>query len=230
MKSLTLAQIQTLLHSSIRHQQTSEKLLHQIKDVPPIPVRRRIGIYQDAYRIRLSECIQEDFVKTCDVMGNAHFENYLWAYVGEAPSTTSQLAEYSEGFVEYLKDQSPIIYETAAKEWLDILTSRAQEPNDKLSLTEIQAGISFVLQLHPATKMKVLPHKAILSYRISNETHFLDLQEREIHWHFYFQQSRTLEELSAFIEKGDVSEEVLMTLIFDWIQKGILYCSPRSAT
>lgn len=161
-------------------------------------------------------------------MGKAHFENYLWAYVGEIPSTTSQLAEYSEGFVEYLKEQSPIIYETAAKEWMDILSSRAHEPTDKLSTAEIQTGMPFVLQLHPATKMKVLPHKTVLSYRITNETHFLDLQEGESQWISYFQQARTLEELSAFIEKGEVSEATLMTLVFDWMQKDILYCSAKT--
>lgn len=158
-------------------------------------------------------------------MGKEHFENYLWAYVGEIPSTTGQLAEYSEGFVEYLKEHSPIAYEAAAKEWLDILSSRAPEPTNKLSLLEIQTGIPFVLQLHPSAKIKVLSHKIILSYRLAHETHFLDIQERENQWTSYFQQPRTIEELSVFIEKGEITEEELMTLVFDWIQKDILFCS-----
>lgn len=160
-------------------------------------------------------------------MGKESFERVLQSYINEVESTFAQLAEYSEGFVEYLKDRSPEAYESATKEWMDILSSRAPEPTHKLSLNEIQAGFPFMLQRHPATKIKSLPHKIVLSYRFMDEIHFLDIQASELHWINYFEEPRTLEELSAFIEDNNFSEQTLMPLILNWMQKEILYCAAK---
>jgi len=158
-------------------------------------------------------------------MGQENFEQTIKDFILETSSTTSQLAEYSEDFVEYLQKTSNEIYELASKEWMEILSLRAPEPVEKLSLEAIQAGIAFVFQLHPATKYKNFLNKTLVSYRSNDETYFLDLNLQESQWLYYFQETKTIEQLELLLETGKMSEQELWNLIFDWIKKEIIYCS-----
>lgn len=218
-----------MLHASIRHQQPYDELFEVIKEAPPISSQKRIDIYRRAYQIRLSECLREDFTDTCQKMGEVAFEKIIQMYIDEIPPKTSQLAEYSEGFVEYLKNGSGDIYETAAKEWMVILSQRAQEPLYKLTSDQIQMGEPYLIQLHPATQMKKLVRTTLVSYRLNEEIFFLDVEASESHWIAYFREPRSLDDLKGLIGKGEISEEELMNLLFQWMKKEIIYCLPPFA-
>jgi hypothetical protein len=108
---------------------------------------------------------------------------------------------------------------------MEILSSRAPEPQDKLSIAEIQSNIPYLIKLHPATKFKAIQNEVLVSYRKNDEIHFLKMNHEESQWIHYFQMPRSLEDLSQLVESDKASEEELMTLVFDWIQKEIIYCS-----
>ena len=144
------------MQRAIRHQQSSELLLSAIKENPPLNKHQRLEIYQEAYKIRLVECLQEDFTETAQKLGMVAFEEAVDGYIREVSPRCTQLAEYSEGFVEYVGIKYPPLYETASKEWMEILSWRAFEPEDKLSLEEMQNNVPYLLKIHPSLKTKKL--------------------------------------------------------------------------
>ena len=84
--------------------------------------RRRLGlgIYANAYRLRLLETLSDAYQKTQAVMGEAAFETAAFAYITSHPPTTRSLRWYGDRFSAHLASQlpgTPALAEMAGLDW-----------------------------------------------------------------------------------------------------------------
>lgn len=227
------------MQQAIRYQHNSEILFYAIKEKPPLSKKQRLLIYQEAYRIRLTECLHEDFTETAQKLGVAAFEETVDDYIHDVSTRCTQLAEYSEGFVEYMGIKHPQLYEMASKEWMEILSWRAIEPEEKLSLEEMQSNVPYLLKVHPSLKTKKLFNKILVSHRSNEEIHFFEVNKKQLVWLNFFSEARSMASLCDFFEAQHsqvLSEEPLeqdsrhseeedtAMLVQQWIQNGVVYC------
>lgn len=66
-----------------------------------------LGIYANAYRLRLLETLADAYQKTQSVMGEAAFESTAFAYIASHPPTTRSLRWYGDRFSTYLATRQP---------------------------------------------------------------------------------------------------------------------------
>ncbi len=98
-------------------------LLHQSDDI-----RRRLdgkadaglGVYRNAYRARLRECLRETYERTWAWLGDARFDALAQRYVCANPSESWTLGDYGGRFARLLSVEAPDAPEAselAALEW-----------------------------------------------------------------------------------------------------------------
>ena len=66
-----------------------------------------LGIYANAYRLRLLETLSDAHQKTQSVMGEVAFEAAAFGYIASHPPTTRSLRWYGDQFSNYLVTQHP---------------------------------------------------------------------------------------------------------------------------
>jgi hypothetical protein len=66
-----------------------------------------LGIYANAYRLRLLETLSDAYQKTQSVMGEVAFEAAAFGYIASHPPTTRSLRWYGDRFSNYLVTQHP---------------------------------------------------------------------------------------------------------------------------
>ena len=83
-----------------------------------------LSIYQHAYRSRLIECLEQEFVAFKHLIGNDLFERFAGEYIDAYPSTSHTLSDLGAHFPKFLHDTRP---ERASNEadWSDLLIDLA---------------------------------------------------------------------------------------------------------
>lgn len=80
----------------------------------------RLGIYYDAYRLRLKEAMSESFPKTHTYLGDEMFDQACDAYIEQFPSQFRNLRWFGLKFPELLQqalEEYPVVAELARLEW-----------------------------------------------------------------------------------------------------------------
>lgn len=98
------------------------RILPQIMDVPPVPAKQRLEIYEDAYYLRLLESLQLDYEVIYALMGEEQFDHWGRLYIQHFPSTFRSVRWFGKTFGNFLResrnfDDKPWIIEMAAFEW-----------------------------------------------------------------------------------------------------------------
>jgi hypothetical protein len=75
-----------------------------------VDVETRLGIYSNAYRLRLIECLQEDFPQLHRYLGDAQFEQLCRDYIEATPSSFTSLRDYGEGLLRFLQTYAPFAH------------------------------------------------------------------------------------------------------------------------
>jgi hypothetical protein len=93
---------------------------------------KRLGIYFDAYRIRLMEILKLDFPKTHTLMGDDAFDDAFFQYLAKYPSEHFSVRYFGERFPLFLKETKPyseigILTEMAHFEWCVAFTLDAKD-------------------------------------------------------------------------------------------------------
>ena len=91
-----------------------------LDDAGPLPGRRGLDIYRNAYRARLAEVLGDHFPKLGRYVGPALFEELAGAYVTACPPQGSSLGRYGDRFAELLTSiypDDPVLTELADLEW-----------------------------------------------------------------------------------------------------------------
>lgn len=89
-----------------------------------VTVKRRLGIYFDAYRLRIIEALATSYPKLKLLLGDDLFDNTALAYLEEYPSKFRNLRWYGDQMRDYLLSvmpQHPIAAEMSAFEWTLLL-------------------------------------------------------------------------------------------------------------
>ncbi len=108
--------------NAIRSANVKSKQIYakKINQTPTFNASERMGIYRNAYRIRLKECLAEDFPVTAKLMGSKKFDRISEDYIRLRPSRYSSLVDFGENFAKFLRNKralSKIFSELADYEW-----------------------------------------------------------------------------------------------------------------
>lgn len=98
---------------------------------------RRLGIYFDAYRLRLVEALQSDYSALLTVVGESDFEQLARQYIDATPSVHRNLRWYGQSLPAFLRAatnnvERPWLADLADFEWT---ISLAFDAADQVSLT-----------------------------------------------------------------------------------------------
>jgi hypothetical protein len=89
---------------------------------PPLSVEHRLGIYSDAYFLRLLECLETDFPATRRLIGPERFAELAADFLQRHPSTSPNVSDLGAQLPSFLQTHSlttsfPYITELATLEW-----------------------------------------------------------------------------------------------------------------
>ncbi len=106
----------------------------RIAATPEVPVATRLGIYADAYRLRLIEVLATDFSKLQALAGDDLFDRLCRAYIDAHPSEHFSVRYFGRYLAEFLAvtppyRETPVLSEMAALEWaLSLAFDAADDP------------------------------------------------------------------------------------------------------
>jgi len=95
-------------------------ITEQVRPGGRIPVDKRLGIYHNAYRVRLADTLRDTFEKTWSYLGDTVFEQCASAYVETHPPVHRSLRDYGAAMPDWLAAQfpdDPDIAELAQMDW-----------------------------------------------------------------------------------------------------------------
>lgn len=155
----TLTELQQALQSHVLH--GDDAIAHAIDESPDIPASVRLGVYSDAYRLRLIEALGSNFPVLAKLLGEAPFARLTQEYLLQHPSRHfsirwfgDRLAEFLAEFPDY-RDQ-PWLTELAAWEWK---IATAFDATDAVSLSiediariEADAWPTLSVSFHPSVQ------------------------------------------------------------------------------
>jgi hypothetical protein len=124
-------------------------------------VEARLGVYYDAYRLRLIECLGNDFPVLRAVLGAAEFESTGLRYVAEHPSHNPNVRWIGQHMTDFLTADSdsierPYLAEIARFEWsrglaFDAPDAPVMKPDD-LARTPAEDWPTLTLNFHPSVQ------------------------------------------------------------------------------
>jgi hypothetical protein len=132
-----------------------------IVDAPPLPVADRLGIYRNAYQIRLIEALGETYPILHKVLGDEMFSALGAAFVAAHPSVHRSIRWYGRELGDFLGStppyaDQPILAELAEFEWTlaEVFDSPDAQSLPRAALSAIGpadwAGLTF--RLHPSLR------------------------------------------------------------------------------
>lgn len=120
-----------------------------------------LGVYRNAYRLRLAECLRETYGKTWGWLGDDDFNAAARRYIEAHPPKSWTLSDYGDRFPDLLALLYPNDPEVSELAWLEWAMHRAFEGPDAAPLSaEDCAGVDWdravfsfapTLQLRPIT-------------------------------------------------------------------------------
>jgi hypothetical protein len=150
-----------------------------IVDAPPLPTPERLGIYRNAYRVRLIEALDDTYPILHAVLGDEVFVALGEAFVASHPSTHRSIRWYGGELANFLgrtppyADQ-PILVELASLEWTlaEVFDSADASPKPRAALTAIDPSAWSELQIefHPSLRRLHLQWNTVAVWQaMSNE-------------------------------------------------------------
>ena len=159
--SAPLQRLQRDFESYVLRGDGADRIGSQIVGNDTAQASERLGVYWDAYRLRLLEVLETDFPALHTLLGDAQFEDLGHAYIDAHPSHAPSLRWFGRHMADYLRTTKgyasrPMLAEMAAFEWaqgevFDAEDVRAIEPADMAALApEHWARMCF--ELHPSVQ------------------------------------------------------------------------------
>jgi hypothetical protein len=132
-----------------------------IVDAPPLPVAARLGIYHNAYRVRLIEALDDTYSVLHAVLGDEVFAALGEEFIAAHPSVHRSIRWYGRELAEFLGQTSPyaeqpILAELALLEWTlaEVFDAADAEPVPRAALSAVDASLWSELQFefHPSLR------------------------------------------------------------------------------
>jgi len=152
-----LAQLQSQFIAFLQDQPSS--LLELVCEQPPVPSATRLGIYHNAYRMRLREAIDNDHPMLGLYLGDQLYDVLVKGYIAQYPSQVKSLRYFCDQLPQFLVDNAPfsshpILAKLAQFERL-LLTSFDAEDKTTSTINDLvnispDAWPEMTLQFHPS--------------------------------------------------------------------------------
>ncbi len=165
---------------------------------------QRMGIYADAYFLRLLEVFVQDFPRTHQVLGEAFFQKLVASYLREHPSRTHNINEVAAHFSHFvgelaLSDELPYLPILIDLEWK--LTAQVWTRSFEASshgierMTDTEPDQVF-LKLNPSLQLINSAWPLDLMWRHANPEAYVQAAENSVFVLFRNSQSTWLQKLS----------------------------------
>jgi hypothetical protein len=155
---------------------------------------RRLGVYADAYRLRLVEALANDYPALQAVLGEAGFEGMMRAFIAARPSRHANLRWYGGELARYLARarqwrRRPLLAELARFEWALGLAFDAEDA--PVAAVHDAARVSadrwpgMRLRLHPSVQLLPLRSNAPQVWRAAGagrKAPAAAMRRRPVHW------------------------------------------------
>lgn len=223
---MKLSEVQRSFARSIKDAEPSGDFLNLVREASPATAKVRLDVYRAAYKIRMVESLRDDFARTEEKAGESEFQVLAESYLSETPSRYASLAEFSQGFPDFLRKKSPALYRTASIDWIEILASHARVPDaDRvLSASEIQDGASYRIIRNPTLHSFTDSEGSVLAYRAKDVTFTKNLEPSEFQILELFANAQEPDSLALALAENEVDADVALPLISEWVTAEILYC------
>jgi hypothetical protein len=136
-----------------------------IVDAPPLPIAARLGIYRNAYQVRLIEALDDTYPLLHTVLGDEVFSALGEEFVAAQPSVHRSIRWYGRELAEFLGRhapyaEQPILAELALLEWTlaEVFDSADAEPVLRAALSAIDpsAWSELRFEFHPSLRRLLL--------------------------------------------------------------------------
>lgn len=159
-----LVQIQSGFQDYLRDSSKGADFKSQIIDDKKVGAEKRLGIYYDAYRLRIIEALAYAYPKLKALLGDDLFDKTARSYIDQYPSMYRNMRWVGDKMAEHLTNtlpQHPVAAEMAVFEWALGLAFDAEDmPVLRLdNLTQIPAGLWSDLQFAFHASVQLLPIK-----------------------------------------------------------------------
>jgi hypothetical protein len=136
-------------------------IFEAVVDAPPLPTIERLGIYRNAYRVRLIEALDDTYPILHAVLGDEVFAALGEEFVAAHPSVHRSIRWYGSEVAEFLRRhapyaEQPILAELALLEWTlaEVFDAADAEPQPRAALSAIDpsawGGLQF--EFHPSLR------------------------------------------------------------------------------
>ncbi len=132
-----------------------------IVDAPPLPVLERLGIYRNAYQVRLIEALDDTYPVLHAVLGDEMFVELGGEFVAAQPSSHRSIRWYGSQLAQYLSThppyaEQPIFAEIALLEWTlaAVFDSADATPVPRAALSSLDASAwaEMRFEFHPSLR------------------------------------------------------------------------------
>ena len=136
-----------------------------IVDAPPLPARDRLGIYRNAYQVRLIDALHETYPVLHGLLGDEAWVEMGETYVAAHPSVFRSIRWYGRELPEFLSQNepyadAPILAEVARLEWTlaEVFDAADAEPLQRAALAAVEPAAwgSITLDFHPSVRRLAL--------------------------------------------------------------------------
>jgi hypothetical protein len=132
-----------------------------VVDAPPLTIVERLGIYRNAYRVRLIEALEETYPVLHAVLGDEDFAALGGAFLDAQPSVHRSIRWYGGELAEFLARRppyagQPIFAELALLEWTlaEVFDAADALPKPRAALSAIDpsAWSELRFEFHPSLR------------------------------------------------------------------------------
>jgi hypothetical protein len=138
-----------------------DAIVEAIVDAPPLPTLERLGIYGNAYRVRLIEALDDTYPVLHAVLGDEVFAALGEEFVAAHPSVHRSIRWYGGELAEFLRRhppfaEQPIFAELALLEWTlaEVFDAADANPKPRAALSAIDPSLWSELhfEFHPSLR------------------------------------------------------------------------------
>ena len=149
-----------------------------IEDGPRLDRAGRFGVYHDAYRLRLAECLSNEYSALRDHLGDAAFGALVEAYIETQPSHHRAAQDYCRGLPDFMRATAPwrahrdIIDFAAFERQLSLAFDAADAPTlaiDALAQVAPADWPDLTFTFHPSVEMLDLLQGTAQAYARARE-------------------------------------------------------------
>jgi len=132
-----------------------------IVDAPPLPIAERLGIYRNAYQVRLIEALDETYPILHGVLGDDDFVALGEEFVAAHPSVHRSIRWYGAELAEFLRGRppyagQPILAELALLEWTltEVFDAADADPVSRAALAAVDPSAwgELRFEFHPSLR------------------------------------------------------------------------------